>query len=112
MITPVSNNNPATTANNKAASSEGRGNQTAAKTVSQAEPVANKQNIDEVSVSRAAEVLSQATAERGQGTIQSPDQAAELVQQLKTLFQNNPAQALASQAGDVPASIMDLLKVG
>jgi len=112
VATPISNNNPVSIVNNKSSASGGRANQAQGRPDSQVEQVTAKQNEDAVSVSRAAEVLSQAAVDRGQGTIQSSEQALELAGQLKDLLLNNPARALAGQAGSVSSSIMDLLKAG
>lgn len=112
MATPISNNNPAAIANNKASRSEERGSQAHGQAGGQAEQVASAQNEVAVNVSRAAEVLNQASAERGQGNIQTAEQAAAAAAQIKELFQQNPANALAGQAGGVSSDIMDLLKAG
>lgn len=112
MATPISNNNPAVIANNQSARSEGRSSQAQAQTNGPAEQVSSGQNEVEVSVSRAAEVLNQASAGRGQGNIQTAEQAAAVVGQLKEQFQQNPANALAAQAGGVASGIIDLLKAG
>ncbi len=112
MATPISNNNPAVIANNKSARPEERGSQTQAQMNGPAEKASSNQNEVAVSVSRAAEVLNQASAERGQGNIQTAEQAAAVAGQLKELFQQNPANALASQAGGVSSDIIDLLKAG
>lgn len=112
MATPISNNNPVAIANNKTSRSEERGSQAHGQTGEQADQVASAQNDVAVSVSRAAEVLNQAPTEHGQGNIQTAEQAAAVAGQLKELFQQNPANALAGQAGGVSSDIMDLLKAG
>ena len=112
MATPISNNNPAVIANNKSARSEERGSQAQSQTSGPAEQVATESNEGAVNVSRAAEVLNQAPIERGQGNIQTAEQASAVVSQLKDQLQQNPASALASQAGGVSSDIMDLLKAG
>ena len=112
MATPISSNNPAGIANNKASRSEDRGSQAHGQPSGQAEQVASAQNEVAVNVSRAAEVLNQAPVERGQGNIQTAEQAAAAAAQIKELFQQNPANALAGQAGGVSSDIMDLLKAG
>lgn len=112
MATPISNNNPAVIANNRSARSEERASPAQAKVNEQAEPVSSPQNEVAVNVSHAAQVLSQSSADRGQGSIQNAEQAAAVAGQLKELFQQNPANALAGQAGNVSSGIMDLLKAG
>ena len=66
----------------------------------------------DVTLSRAAQVLSQEPSERGQGVIQSAEHASQVALGLRALFEGNGAQALASQAGKVSADIMGLLKAG
>lgn len=112
MTTPISNNNPAVIANNRSARSEERAPQAQGQASAQAEHVTSAQNKVDVNVSQAAQVLNQTPAERGQGNIQSAEQAAAVAGQLKELFQQNPANALAGQAGSVSSGIMDLLKAG
>ena len=112
MATPISNNNPAAIANNKSARSEERGSQAQSQTSGSAEQVATESNEAAVSVSRAAEVLNQAPIERGQGNIQTAEQASAVVSQLKDQCQQNPASALSSQAGGVSSDSIDLLKAG
>lgn len=114
MTTPISNNNPGGIANNKSARPEardanGRGSVPVAADEGQ---VADRQ-ADAVTVSRAAEMLSQGVAaQRGRGVIQSPEQAAQLAQQLKPRIQADPAGALAAQAQGLSGSIMALLEAG
>jgi len=112
VTTSISNNNSTVIANNRSAHSEERAPQAQAQTSGQAEHVASAQSEVAVNVSHAAQVLSQSPAERGQGNIQNAEQAAAVAGQLKELFQQNPANALAGQAGNVSSGIMDLLKAG
>ncbi len=112
MTTPISNNNPGVIANNQSSRPEERAPQSHAQTSSQAEQVASAKNEVTVNVSHAAEVLNQSSVDRGQGVIQTAEHAAAVAGQLKELFQQNPENALAGQAGNVSAGIMDLLKAG
>ncbi len=111
MTTPISHNNPAVIANNRSARSEETAPQTHGQATDQAEQISSTQNEVTVNVSHAAQVLNQSPAD-GQGVIQTAEQAAAVATQLKELFQQNPANALAGQAGGVSSSIMDLLKAG
>jgi len=112
VATPISNNNPAVIANNRSARSEERASPGQSQVSEQAEQVSSPQNEVAVNVSHAAQVLSQSSADRGQGNILNAEQAAAVAGQLKELFQQNPANALAGQAGNVSSGIMDLLKAG
>ncbi len=112
MTTPISNNNPAVIANNRSARSEETPSSARAQVSEQTEPLSSSQNEAAVNVSRAAQVLSQSSVERTQGNIVNAEQAAAVASQIKELFQQNPAGALAGQAGNVSSGIMDLLKAG
>lgn len=114
MTTPISNNNPGGIANNKSARPEERDAKGRGGAPLAAERRVSGHQADAVTVSRAAEMLSQgAAAQRGQGVIQSPEQAAQLAQQLKSRIQADPAGALAGQAqGLSGGSITALLKAG
>ncbi len=112
MTTPISNNTPGVITNNQSSRPGEREPQAQAQASSQAEPVASAQNEVTVNVSHAAEVLNQSFADRGQGGIQTAEHAAAVAGQLKEMFQQNPENALAGQAGRVSAGIMDLLKAG
>lgn len=113
MTTPISNNHPGGIANNqtgRSAEREGRGAGAAPLAETPAAPAARG---DAVSVSRAAEILSRGAANNGQGPIQTPEQAAELVQLIKARVQADPAAALASQSPAMSGSgIIELLKAG
>lgn len=112
MANPISNNNSSAIANNKSASPEQRGAKGQDIAADQQNSVTSNQSDDAVSVSRAAEVLSQAPTERGQGIIQSSEHASAVAQQLKAQFESNPAQALAGQSNGVSSDIMELIKAG
>jgi len=112
VTTPISNNNHTVIANNRSARSEERASPAQAQLGEQAEQVSLAQNEVAVNVSHAAQVLNQSPVDRGQGNIQTAEQAAAVAGQLKELFQQNPANALAGQAGNVSSGIMNLLKAG
>ena len=111
MATPISNDHSAAIANNRSVRSEGRGSQGQAHQAAE-QAVSTPTSEAAVNVSRAAEVLNQAPADRGQGNIQSAEHAAAVASQIKELFQDSPANALAGQAGGVSADIMALLEAG
>ncbi|HHJ80387.1 MAG TPA: hypothetical protein ENJ65_02005 [Candidatus Tenderia electrophaga] len=77
-----------------------------------AESLSSPTNEAAVNVSRTAQVLSQSSIDRGQGNIKNAEQAAAVASQIKELFQQNPANALAGQTGNISSSLMDLLKAG
>ncbi len=112
MATPISNNNPAIIANNKSPHSEERSSLAQPRVGESTEPSSSPQKEAAVNVSRAAQILSQSSVDRTQGNIMNAEQAAAVAGQIKELLQQNPAAALAGQAGNVPSSIMDLLKAG
>ena len=112
MTTPISNNNPGSIANNQSArlgKREGKEPETPA--AEQQEEVSGRSDGD-VKLSRAAEILSQSQVQRGESAVQTPEQAAQLAQQLKNSIQADPAAALAGQTHGVSESILDLLKAG
>ncbi len=111
MTAPITNHNPALIGNSKMqrpdtpAQGGGQG------------PAAQEGNVsggqeDGVTLSRAAQVLSQQPSERSQGVIQSADQAAQLAQGLRAQVDGNSDQALAAQANNISVDLMDLLKDG
>ena len=63
-------------------------------------------------MSRAAELLSSEPADRGQGVIQSAEQASQMAQGLKDLFAQQPGQAIAAQAKNLSPEMAGLLKAG
>ncbi|ALP53004.1 hypothetical protein Tel_07450 [Candidatus Tenderia electrophaga] len=110
MTTPISNNNPGGVANKQAGrpeERESRGQAPAAQT----QQVHGRQD-DALTVSRAAEMLSQGSAPRAQGVIQSAEQAAHVAQQLKAHIQADPGAALAGQAQGLSSEMLELLKAG
>lgn len=113
MTTPISNNNPGSIANNKSAGPETRDGKGREGALVSAERDVSGHQADAVTVSRAAEILSQgAVAQRGRGVIQLPEQAAQLAQQLKTRIQADPAGALVAQAQGLSGGIMAVLEAG
>ncbi len=120
MAIPTTNNNaqdvlrgagsPALIGNNKTLQSEmqrlvpGQASSTAASTSGSDE--------DDVTVSRAAQVLNQQTNLRGEGVIKSADQATQLAKGLGALFAANSGQGLAAQTSNVTPDLMGLLKAG
>jgi hypothetical protein len=110
VANPISNNNSSAIANNKSASPEQRGAKGQEIAAEQQNSATSNQSDDAVTVSRAAEVLSQASTDRGQGVIQSAEHASAVAQQLKAQFESNPAQALAGQSNNVSTDIMELIK--
>lgn len=111
MATPITNNSPALVANNKAQRPEvqGLGGGQGQGAVVSAD---SGTQDDGVTVSRAAQVLSQQPAERGNGAIQSADHAAQVAKGLRALFEGNSGQALAAQAVRITPDMMELLKAG
>ncbi len=119
MATPITNNNaqnllrgadsPALAGNNKTLRPEAQGLVPGQAAV---DIVATESQEQGMTVSRAAQLLSQQPAERGAGAIQSADQAQQLAKGLRALFEGNGGQALAAQAGNTPADLMGLLQAG
>ena len=111
MATPITNNNQALVGNSRMMRPElqeqARGDSQAA-----TEVAGSGRQEDGVTVSRAAQLLSQQPSERGQGVIQSADQAMDLAKGLRALFEGDGGQALAAQASSVSPSLMELLKAG
>ena len=110
MTTPISNNNPTQIAKHQPKRPDERGEQAQEAATDQSDRAVLNQSEDAVSLSRAAEVLSQTPLARETGSLQSAEHASAVVQQIKSLFEANPAQALASQAGNVSSDIIGLLK--
>ncbi len=129
MATPVNNNaqdvlrgagsaqnvlrgtdSPALTGNNKTLPPE---TQRLASGQEREQPTATSgSDDDDVTVSRAAQVLNQQTHLRGEGVIKSADQAAQLAKGLSALFGVNSSQGLTAQTGNVTQDLMGLLKAG
>lgn len=111
MATPITNNNPALVGNNKTLRPE-----TAALAAGPGpaalESTADGQQEYGVTVSRAAQVLNQQPGERGEGVIQSADQASATAKGLRALFEGGNSQTLAALATNVSADLMGLLKAG
>ncbi len=106
MANPINPSNSSLV--NANASSKAKERQTGA----QGQPVeqtTSQRNDDAVSVSRAAEVLNAAPSERGEGRIQTADQASELAKHIRSLFENNSGLALAAQAKNVSGEMSGLL---
>lgn len=119
MAIPITNNNPQNvvrgtdspvlTGNNKASPQDTQ------RLVSRQEsvhPAAGGSDDNDVTVSRAAQILSQQAGLRSEGVIKSADQAAQLAKELGALFRTNNGQAQAAQAGNVSPDLMELLKAG
>jgi hypothetical protein len=111
MATPITNNNPALVGNNRSMRPEPQG-EARGEAQAATEVVGNGRQEDGVTVSRAAQILSQQPSERGQGVIHSAEQAMELAKGLRALFEGNSGQAHAAQASKVSPDLMELLKAG
>lgn len=111
MATPITNNNPALINSGGAKRSEVQGT-SSGQGQAVAEAVVTAHQEDGVTVSRAAQVLSQQPAERGQGAIQSADHASQVAKGLRALFEGSSGQALAAQAAKISPDMMELLKAG
>ena len=111
MAAPITNNNAqdvlrgASKAMRPEQQGQGRGEAQKA-----AEIAGNGRQDDAVSVSRAAQILSQQPSERGQGVIQSAGQAMELAKGLRALFEGNSGQAFTAQSAKLSPDLMELLK--
>lgn len=111
MASPITNHNPASINSGKAMRPEGQEPQ-AGQRPAVAESGGSGVAQDEVTVSRAAQLLSQQPTERGQGGIQSADHAAQVAKGLRALFEGQSGQALAAQAAKLSPDMMELLKAG
>lgn len=113
MANPINNNNPAlinpNTANKAQERNHGAAAQNGAQAGSQAVDAVSQQGGDAVSVSRAAEVLNQAPAERAEGSVQTSSQATELAQRIRAMFADNPDQGMSAQAKNVSGELTALL---
>ena len=112
MANIISNDHSAALANNKSSRAEAKGGNGQAQGQGQVQNDAAPGQDDAVTVSRAAQVLSESQANRGEGVIQSADHAAQVAQGLKGLFAGNSGQALAAQANNISPDLLDLLKTG
>ena len=113
MATPISNTGSSITLNqNKPQRADEGSNKTPGQAQTQASEAVAARSGDQVSVSTAAEVLSKGTVERDKAAIQTPEQASQIAQGLKTLFAANAGQAMAAQAQNVSQDMMALLKAG
>ncbi len=112
MATPISNNTSTLINNNQAARPGEREKGGQATGQPDVESATGMPRDDAVILSRAAELLNQSQTERGQGKIESPDQAAELAQQLKAQIEANPNQAMMGQSTSISKDLMELLKAG
>lgn len=111
MTTPISGNSPGGIGQHSSArpEAEARPKEAGNNAAAPGPQVAAEQRA-EVSISRAAELLAQSQTRRSGGGVDSPEQAAQLAQQLKAQIQADPQGALASQAAAVGVDLMDLLK--
>lgn len=109
MTTPISNNNTSLAGSNKSARADEKGPGKELEQGQVAESVSGAQE-DAVSVSRAAQVLSEQPVDRGQGVIQSSAQAAEVARGLKGLIEENPGLLLVAQAKAASPGLGELLK--
>ena len=110
MATPISNTGSTSISHSKATRSEEQSSRAGGQAASEgAVPAASE---DALSVSRAAELLSSEPADRGQGVIQSAEQASQMAQGLKDLFAQQPGQAIAAQAKNLSPEMAGLLKAG
>lgn len=116
VSTPISNNNASNqsvlVANRQAARSIPEDDNVKINAEPESENRSGSSNEDSVNVSRTGELLNHAYALPSQGTVNSPEQAGELAQQLKTQIASNPAQALEGLSSGVSKDLLDLLKNG
>lgn len=111
MATPVTNNPMALAGNSKAVRPEPLGSGSGQpQAVQESSP--NGGQEDGVTVSRAAQVLSQQPGERGQGVINSAEQAMQMAKGLRALFEGGGGQAVAAQAARISPDMMGLLQAG
>ncbi len=112
MNSPISNNNPSLVNANRSPRAEEKAQNSPKGREDQEAGAAPRAQDDSVSVSRAAQVLSEQPSDRGAGRIETPEQAAQVAKGLKALFSENSGKALAAQAKTVSPDMMELLKTG
>lgn len=111
MATPITNNPTALASNSKTVRPEPQGSGNGQAQAVQ-EGSVNGGQEGNVTVSRAGQVLSQQPSERGQGVINSAEQAMQMAKGLRALFDGGGGQAVAAQAARISPDMMGLLQAG
>lgn len=107
MVALISDKNHSVIDNNKSADANKETPQHERNSAADGEEFAAKRQNNAVSVSHAAQVLSQSATQNGVGNISSSERAAKLTQQVVAFFAENGAAALNTHKAD--PSVTNLL---